>query len=541
MAKPSFWQRLFGGTQPSNQERVRRVRENSRLVEASQLYGDLPGYPFIDGRDLFSEVGPYGFQDVGVPYSLGRRDNRMTGEVLPAFINGWQLKIIRDRARQIARSTEYAIAAINAKRAYVVGTGFKYRCALKKGIVGNYGDLIKRANDLLELWAEHNDMPAIESEIVQRYDAEGEAFIRSFRGRDGLLRHRFVEPELVRSPNDDNTPNNSFGIKCADEDIHEIEGYWIIERPWENQNPQFVEADEVLHLKANVESNSKRGLPTIWAVESNLRAAEDILQSMVSLAKARAKVAIIRKVEDSPPEAISALTETATDYTLTDPASSQTTNITRFGYGTILTASGNVSYEFPGANLGSADMVETLRANLRAIAARFGLSEAMLSADPSSANYASALVAEAPATKQLEHFQRLLAGALGTRRTNPGRSLAWNQLRLGVDVGILPKEALTLLDVQCEVPNVASRDKLQEAQVNSIYLDKGITSKSTVRSKIGEDNSAEEAQIQKEKAQDAADSAKYGPPAGAPGMGQGEPQAEVQPSGESVPAPPYPS
>lgn len=540
MAKPTFWQRIFGGGAPSNAERVRRVRESSRLVEASQLYGDLPGYPFIDGRDLYSEVGPYGFQDTGAPYSIGRRDNRMTGEVLPAFINWFQLKKIRDRARQIARSNEYAIAAINAKRAYVVGTGFKYRATVKKGKQDPNG-WAKVANDLLELWAEHNDMPAIESEIVQRYDAEGEAFVRSFRGRDGILRHRFVEPELVRSPSDDGTPDNSFGVKCHDEDIHEIEGYWIVERPWENPNPTLVPADEILHLKANVESNSKRGLPTIWAVESNLRAAEDILQSMVSLAKARAKVAIIRKVEDSPPEAISALTETANDHTITDPISSQTTNITRFGYGTILTASGNVSYEFPGANLGSADMVETLRANLRAIAARFGLSEAMLSADPSSANYASALVAEAPATKQLEHLQRLLAGALGTRRTNPGRSLAWQQIRLGVDVGILPREALEILDIQCDVPNVASRDKAAEAQVYATYLDKGVLSKASVRSKIGEDNAEEEAQIEKEKAQAAADSAKYGPPQGAPDMGQGEPQPEEVPGGSPVPSPPYPA
>lgn len=542
MSESSWWQHTPNSTPPP-QPRVEQVRESSRLTESSELFASIPGYPYMDGRDLYSETGPYGFMDGGPTFALSRRDNRLTGEILPAAITWWQLKIIRDRARQIARGNEYCIAAINACRSYVVGTGFKYRVApRKKNQVPP--DLLERAQDILDLWVEHNNMAEIEAELVYRLHAEGEAFLRTFRGEDGLLRIRFVEPELVRPPSDDATPKDSFGIQVADEDIHERTGYWVVERPWIDPTPTLVPADEILHLRNNVESNSKRGLPTIWAVESNLRAAEDILQSMVSLARARAKVAIVRKVSDSPPEAISELTKTATDYTVTDPNTQQTTNISRLGYGSILTTSDNVSYEFPGANLGSGDLVEVLRANLRAIAARFGLSEAMLSADPSSANYASALVAEAPATKQLEHFQHLLSGALGTRRTRPNRSLAWQQLGLAVDVGLIPREILRMIDVQCDVPTVASRDKAAEATQHQTYVSMGVMSKSQVRAAIGLEDGATQEQVDRERQKDAAMAQKYGPPGGEAQPGQGGPNPQEPPTNgapsSGIPTPPQP-
>lgn len=541
MKQPSWWQRIFTRPTPPAPQ-VRQVRESSRLTEASELFANIPGYPYLDGRDLYSEAGPYGFMDGGPVASLARRDNRLTGEILPAAITWWQLKIIRDRARQIARSNEYCIAAVNACRSYVVGTGFKYKVSEKKHAQVP-ADLMGRAQDILDLWVEHNNMPEIEAEVVYRLHTEGEAFLRTFRGEDGLLRIRFIEPELVRPPSDDATPKDSFGIQVADEDIHERVGYWVVERPWIDPTPTLVPADEILHLRNNVESNSKRGLPTIWAVESNLKSAEEILQSMVSLAKARAKVAIVRKISDTPPEAIAELTRTAADYTVTDPTTSQTTNISRMGYGTILTTSDNVTYEFPGANLGSSDLIEVLRANLRAIAARFGLSEAMLSADPSSANYASALVAEAPATKQLEHFQHLLSGALGTRRTKPNRSLAWQQLGLAVDTGLLPREILKLIDVQCDVPTVASRDKGAEATQHQTYVSMGVMSKSQVRAAIGLDDSVTVEQIERERQTEAEMAQKYGPPGGEAQPGQGGPNQQDPPNGadpSGIPTPPQP-
>jgi len=456
-----------------------------------------PYFPYLDTRDLFAEAGPYGFMD-GVPQQyLTRRDNRMAGELLPLYINWWQLKIIRDRSRQIARNNEFAIAAINAHRNYVVGTGFTY--AVQARTDGSSNELIKRTQDLVDLFVEHNRMAELESEVIYRLHSDGECFLRSFKGEDGLLRVRFVEPELVRPPADDTTPASSFGIKCADEDIHHVVGYWIIEKPWENLTPTLVPADQILHLKLNSESNSKRGLPTIYAVESNLRAAEDVLQSMIAVAKARSKIAVIRKVNDSPPEAINALTQTAADYTVTDPVQGRATTINHMGYGSILTSTGNVEYDFPAMNIGAADLVETLSANLRAIAARFGITETMMSTDASNNNYASALVAEAPAVKTFERMQRMIGQAVGERRTRPERALIWQQITHAVNIGMLPRDVLDQVVIRAKGPQLVARDYDREAQTAKTYMDMGLWSPQTITAESGKNFEEEQRNIAKAK------------------------------------------
>lgn len=468
-----------------------------KVHETMDLYASLPYFPYLDTRDLFAEAGPYGFMD-GVPQQyLTRRDNRMAGELLPLYINWWQLKIIRDRSRQIARNNEFAIAAINAHRNYVVGTGFTY--AVQARTDGSNPELIKRTQDLVDLFVEHNRMAELESEVIYRLHSDGECFLRSFKGEDGLLRVRFVEPELVRPPADDTTPASSFGIKCADEDIHHVVGYWIIEKPWENLTPTLVPADQILHLKLNSESNSKRGLPTIYAVESNLRAAEDVLQSMIAVAKARSKIAVIRKVNDSPPEAINALTQTAADYTVTDPVQGRATTINHMGYGSILTSTGNVEYDFPAMNIGAADLVETLSANLRAIAARFGITETMMSTDASNNNYASALVAEAPAVKTFERMQRMIGQAVGERRTRPERALIWQQITHAVNIGMLPRDVLDQVVIRAKGPQLVARDYDREAQTAKTYMDMGLWSPQTITAESGKNFEEEQRNIAKAK------------------------------------------
>ena len=472
-----------------------------KVKEAMDLYASLPYFPYLDSRDLFAEVGPYGFMDGAPQQYLTRRDNRMAGELLPLYINWWQLKIIRDRSRQIARNNEFAIAAINAHRNYVVGTGFNYTAQAR--VDGASQDLIQRVQDLVDVFVEHNRMAEIESEAIYRLHAEGECFLRSFRGEDGLIRVRFIEPELVRPPADDTTPQSSFGIICADEDIHHRVGYWVIEKPWQDLTPTKVPADNILHLRLNVESNSKRGLPTIYAVESNLRASEDVLQSMIAIAKARSKIAVIRKVNDSPPEAVQALTQTAADYTVTDPVQARSTTINHLGYGSILTTTGNVEYEFPSLNVGAADLTEVLSTNLRAIAARFGITETMMSTDASNNNYASALVAEAPAVKTFERMQKAIGQAVGERRTRPEKSLIWQQISYAVERGMLPRDVMDKIVIRAKGPQLIARDYDREANTSKTYMEMGLWSPQTVTAESGKNYEEEQRNINKAKEESA--------------------------------------
>lgn len=510
----------------------------------SQLFGDMSAWP--DSRDFWQEMGPYGFADASGP-ALARRDNRLTGEILPVAISWFQLKQVRDRARLIARNNEYAIAAINACKAYVVGTGFKYLVVPRRE--RSLPDrVIEPIQEVIDLFTEHNRMADIESELVYRLHVEGEAFLRVFPGENGVVQIRFIEPELVRAPSDTSaSPEDSFGIKCHPEDMQERIGYWVIERPWIDTTPELVPAEEIIHLRMNVESNSKRGLPTIYAVETNLRAAEDVLASMIALAKTRAKIGMIRTVEDSPPQAIEELVKSAADGTITDKFTGRNQTVERFSYGTVLTASGNVKYEFPSLGAGANDLIEILKVNLRAIAARFGISEIMMSADPSNSNYASSLTAEAPATKAFERFQNLLTGALGTRRTRPERSLCWKQLSHAAEIGLIEPDLLQHITIQVQPPTVQARDKASEANTHKTYLDMGAISLATVRADIGVDDKKEQAQIEQERK-----SQQMMNPQGPPGPGGMQPggvpggvppqggKDENNPKAEGAPKPPYP-
>ena len=462
------------------------------------LYGD--SFPWPDSRELWAEAGDFGFTDSSTP-ALARRDNRMTGEVLPIYITWWQLKRLRDRTRLILQNNEFAQAAVEAFKRYVVGDSVSFQILPKKQGTVSPEDL-DSLQEIADLWAEANDVVEMSKEIIERAHSEGEFFIRDFPQSNGILIHRFVEPELIRAHSDDTaTPENSYGIRCHPEDLQHRISYWVVEKPWDDPSPIEIPADDMLHKPFNVKSNSKRGLPTIYSIESNLRGAEEILASMVALAKQRGKIAMIKTVDGAPPESVAELEKTAADGQVTDNATGRTQNIIRYAYGTVLTTSGNVRYDFPSLGAGAADLMEIFRANLRAIAARFGISEIMLTADPAGANYASSLTAEAPATKTFEGFQGMLAKVFASRRIKPNRSLLWRQLILAADVGLIDPRLLNLIKIEAKYPKVTARDKAAEANTHKTYRDMGAISLATVRGDIGVDDKTEQEQIDRENAE----------------------------------------
>lgn len=511
---------------------------NKQVAESTDYFASLPFFPYGDSRDLFAEMSPYGFTDGGSQTYLARRDNRLTGESLPTYINWFQLKQIRDRSRLICKNNEYAIAAVNAHISYVVGTGLTYVAMPRKK--GTNEALVRQVQELVDLFREANSLAELEAEAIRRLHVDGEVFIRTFPQQGGLIALRFVEPELVRSREDSTgKPDHSFGIESDPEDAQTVRGYWIIERPYESLTPTLVPAEDVLHLKLNTDSNAKRGLPTTYAVEGNFRFCEDLLTSLITLAKARAKFAVIRKVREAPPDALAALSATATDASVTDPTSNQTANLNRFGYGTILTSSDNIDYEFPAANLDAGGLIEALQANLRAIASRYGISETMMSADASNNNYASALVAEGPAHRTFKRMQALLGGAFGERRLQPNRSLIWRQIRAAVDQGILPAEALTEVTIKAEGPSLVTRDTDKEASTNRIYLEMGIKSKQTICSELGLDYETEHKNLQADPPQSSQQQQQQQPGQGGGDAGMAPAQEEPgDDAGEPSPAAP---
>jgi hypothetical protein len=448
-----------------------------------------------------SEYGAFQFPNAGMggwvnPAQLAVRDNYLSGEQLPIYLSWWQLKSIRDRARFVFATNEFAHGLVQCFQSFVVGSaGFKWRVAsidLKNPVPE---DLLKRCQASLDIFREYNSMVDVENEIVYRLHVDGEVFLRKFPQANGMLVIRFIEPELVRGyATDIGSPKDSFGIICEEDDINSVLGYQVILKPSVSREPTFIPADEIIHIKIGTNSNAKRGLTTFYPVFQNLTNCEDILASTVTMAKARAKVAMIRKVNNVAPDSMASLVDSQIDATLggsNNMGATENIGLERFGYGSIITAPANIDYEFPGANVDAAGLIQVLQANLRSLATRFGISETLMSGDASNNNYSSALIAEAPARRTFERWQGIVGRSLAECRFEPNKSLAWSQIHLASEHGIIPKEILKNIKITSEAYSLQSREHQKEAEMNNVYHSMGVKSIQTIRSELGLDNDTE--------------------------------------------------
>ena len=448
-----------------------------------------------------SEYGAFQFPNAGMggwvnPAQLAVRDNYLSGEQLPIYLSWWQLKSIRDRARFVFATNEFAHGLVQCFQSFVVGSaGFKWRVAsidLKNPVPE---DLLKRCQASLDIFREYNNMVDVENEIVYRLHVDGEVFLRKFPQANGMLVIRFIEPELVRGyATDIGSPKDSFGIICEEDDINSVLGYQVILKPTVTREPTFIPAEDIIHIKIGTNANAKRGLTTFYPVFQNLTNCEDILASTVTMAKARAKIAMIRKVNNVAPDSMASLVDSQIDATLggsNNMGATENIGLERFGYGSIITAPANIDYEFPGANVDAAGLIQVLQANLRSLATRFGISETLMSGDASNNNYSSALIAEAPARRTFERWQGIVGRSLAECRFEPNKSLAWSQIHLASEHGIIPKEILKNIKITCEAYSLQSREHQKEAEMNNVYHSMGVKSIQTIRAELGLDNDTE--------------------------------------------------
>lgn len=449
-----------------------------------------------------SEYGAFQFPSGGFggwinPAQLATRNNYLSGEQLPIYLNWWQLKSIRDRARFVHSTNEFAQGLVQCFQSFVVGaTGFKWRVAsidLKNPVPEEY---LKRCQIALDMFREYNNLVEVENEIVYRLHIDGEVFLRKFPQANGMLVIRFIEPELVRGYSQDmGNPAESFGIVTDKDDINTVLGYNVILKPYETQEPTLIRSKDIIHIKIGTNSNAKRGLTTFYPVFQNLANCEDILASTVTMAKARAKIAMIKKINNVTPDSMSDLVNSQVDATISGPLNNtngtETIKLERFGYGSIITAPANIDYEFPGANVDAAGLIQVLQANLRSIATRFGISETLMSGDASNNNYSSALIAEAPARRTFERWQGIIGRQLAESRFQPNRSLAWEQLYLAADHGIIPESILQNIRITSEAFSLQSREHQKEAEMNNMYHSMGVKSIQTIRAELGLDNDTE--------------------------------------------------
>jgi hypothetical protein len=515
-----------------------RILQAAADLSESIVANDSLSNSFLDPRD-YGIGDHYGFGPLppgAVPVWL---DRKKKGEYIPAFLTESQLSWLRRRLRALVVNNEIAQAVITARQSYAVGRGFKYKAVAKED--GTPEILVDQVQRVLDIFCDYNRMSERENEMIFRLDSEGEVFLRAFPQPNGLLALRFVEPDMVRSPLGDNdSAENSFGVMTKKHDIESVEGYWIVEGlPDEKPNPVLVPADEVLHIKYfETPSFSKRGLSPFYSIETNLRFAEDLLTSTVSLAKNRAKIAMIRKLKGTVSSVAQTLLNNQADLNVTDPVTQDSVTMERFRFGTIMTLPDSADYEFPSADMAASDHVAVYQMIVRSIGARFNMPEYLISSDASGTNYASTLAAEAPFVRTMQRIQDHLAISLARRRYG-NKSLMWRQVFYAIKCGLLPASTPELIDLQVEPPSLVVRDLAKEAQVDEIYNRMGAKSLTTIRLEQGLDPDVEEEHLSNERTSpnqgvQPAGNAGGNPPGMPGGLGQGHQGTGVNVSKQQV-------
>ncbi|HEY2838459.1 MAG TPA: phage portal protein [Pirellulales bacterium] len=439
-------------------------RFEQRLWEAYQGLWDN----IVDPREAFDD-------DDGRWRLLGDLSDRSCGAV--PFATEAELRQIRAECRTLAVTNEFAINGHENRISYVVGAGHTYRVVARQGVEASPELLIEAQAALDEFFAD-NAWQRRQQEIVHRRDRDGEVFLRLFVSPQGRARVRFVEPSQISTPpTESGNPSASFGVLTDPQDVEETLGYFV--------DGQLIDAAEIQHRKANVDSNVKRGLPLFYPVRKNLRRAEKLLRNMSTVAEIQSAIALIRRHQGATRSAVQQFVAGQADATTT--AGGRTTNWKQFAPGTILDTSANVEYQFPAQGLDAGSYVTVLQAELRAIAARLVMPEFMLSSDASNSNYASTMVAETPAVRMFERLQ--------AEQMEADRQLLDRVLLCAERAGRLPAGSASNIEVHATAPSLAVRDAKTDADVAEIEFRNGVLSPQTWSAQLGLDYTREQEYI----------------------------------------------
>ena len=392
----------------------------------------------------------------------------------PPYRTEAELRMMRSVGRLLWSDNEFVINGLENRISYAVGWGHTYT------VTGIHHDVpedaIKRVQAVVDTWRKINKWTSRQQECLLRFDRDGETFIRQFKSEDGYIRLRFVEPGAVLAPASVEVDyDDSFGIRTLKHDIETVVAYWI--------NGETVDACDVQHRKANVDSGLKRGIPLFWPVRKNLARVAKILRNMSTTTEIQTAIALIRKHQQATGQAVRSFIKAKQVGSTTD-AGGRSQSVLGYGPGSIIDAAAGTEYEFPSNQLDPSKTVQALAAELRAIASRLVMPEFMLTSDASNANFSSTMVAEGPAVKYFERLQQSII--------EQDMDLIECQLTYAVERGLISQEDRALVKVNVQPPSCKVRDELKEAQTRQIDMSLGILSPQTACAETGRDYETEQ-------------------------------------------------
>ncbi len=468
---------------------------NRLLSESWGGWPDGPGYGW-------GVVGPDGWRDLSA-FSGGNpaldRWARRDGYNRPFVWNEIDLAWSRSQARYLATANKFAVGILSALCNFVVKTGWQYEAVPAQGLDADDAalatKLAQRVQRFLDRDSDLNRWPQRERSFVWRAVRDGEAFFRHMAQPDGTTLVRFVEAEQVLKPM--GSPiHYDFGILTSERDIELAEEYAVFYTP-DPDDCEYVPADEMTHLKRNVDECVKRGLSDFYCTGESLNQVEKLLRNMQVVGPIQAAIPWIEQFENATTAALSQSVAAARDVNrpgATDPYTGTDQNYEHIAAGSVKkVGKGRTYVPQPQAN-NVPNHVALEQAALRAINQRWGLPE-FFSGDASNNNYASILVSGSPFVTAVECEQALTFKPAFLRAR-------WvhvrNACRAGLFGDVSERDLSRLVDIVATPPPAAIANKAEEAQIDHADMDKGVLSIQTRRAKLGLDEAKERQNLQEE-------------------------------------------
>jgi hypothetical protein len=471
------------------------VSELKRIREATT---DL--YSLADMTDAVTFNQEDGLLQSGMPFSYPVAQTQAIqrpSSTACAYVNEYQLILLQARSRAFASLNPYWMAARENRISYTVGNGHVLSVSPRDDGEEVPKDLKRKVVSELDKFRKLNKYRRRQGEKITRLDRDGEYFLRFFENhRDGILRVRFVEPLLVRTPPGLGPEGGVwFGIAFEGEDYETPVRYHV--RPATFDGSSFtadqiarwtagVQADDIQHRTANVDLGSPRGLPTTYALQESLTQATSTRKSMGRLVDVRARIALIRKQVNATLSQIQPLLNRNRSGSIQG-----TDGITRSAfqlpYGSIMDTNDQRQYEFPAQNIETDKIVHSLKADLQAVAAALGLADFVLAAD-SLSSFSNALVKEGPMDRSISRLQQDVI--------DDDIEVYERALTVAAGAGRLPGDVLEIVRIDLLPPSVIARNRIQDTQADEILVRNGAMSSETMAMRANLDPANERAKAE---------------------------------------------
>lgn len=478
----TLWERLLGTKRRSVTDERIELEESIKLQKLKQQKKLMEGYLsqdyWLQGyADLLNR-----YRDGGqFSYPVSQPTDRSNGSNYPFWYSEQQLALLRAASRLCTTMNPNAHGLLNGLASYVVGCGFTYKVTGKKNLRID-PDLIDAAQRVVDDFCEENSWAEMERELFWRWREDGDAFLRIFPQPDGRIMIRTIEPEQVYQPPSTQLQEWSYGIQTALDDVFEVKSYWVsytaaLGEDGEKQG-EAVDADQVIHLKANVKRAIKRGLPDFsYDTLDAFNIAGKLRQNLGEGATVQAAIAGIRQHEAASSVQVDTFLQQQVDYSQYDALTGKQNDFQQIRSGSFLDIPKGMNYLPPPGAMAATAHLEIFQSLLRSAGNRHNAPEWLVSSNAANNNYASSLTAESPFLRNCLALQHALK--------RPFCRVMYSAVKAAANSGALPENVLDLIDIQVIAPTVETRDRVQEATANQIYSTMRVKSPQTVANEIG--------------------------------------------------------